>query len=351
MKRNDYLELSRDGKTVIRCRKDYVGAVVIPKGVTEIGDDAFSWCTSLTSIVIPNSVTKIGWHPFEGCTSLTSIEIPNSVIAIRSLSFYGCKNLTSIKIPNCVTEIVGIDFHNCTSLKEIIVDEVNANYCSKDGVLYSKDMSRLIAVPKCNASIEIPNSVTKIGDCAFEGCTSLTSIEIPDCMTEIGCRAFEGCASLTSIDIPDSVTKIGDGALSGCTNLNKIIVDVENPYYCSKDGVLYSKDMSRLIAVPGGKESIAIPDSVTKIGEKAFHGCTSLTSIAIPDSVTEIGDNAFEGCTNLTKVHIRNKQPTVLIEAFYSYDPSKITLYVPKGMSFLQRLQLSFKFYKVVIEK
>ena len=144
--------------------------------------------------------------------------------------------------------------------------------------------------------IKIPEGVTEIGEWAFSGCTSLTSIRIPDGVTEIGAWGYCGCSSLTSIEIPSSVTKIWTGAFSYCAELQYIVVDENNTAYCSKDNVLYSKDMSILIAALGVRDSIKIPKSVTKIGAGAFSGCAYLTSIEIPDGVTDIGYMAFEGC-------------------------------------------------------
>ncbi len=119
---------------------------------------------------------------------------------------------------------------------------------------------------KTLTSIEIPSSVTNIGDYAFSGCRSLTSISIPSSVTSIGSSAFYNCSSLTSIVIPSSVTSIGESAFYNCSSLT----------------------------------SIVIPSSVTNIGSAAFYGCSSLTSIVIPSSVTSIGNSAFWGCSSLT---------------------------------------------------
>ena len=154
-------------------------------------------------------------------------------------------------------------------------------------------------------SIVIPDSVTSIGLGAFAGCTGLTSIVIPDSVTSIGRFAFENCTGLTSIVIPDSVTSIGYGAFYSCTGLTSITVDEDNTSYQSIDGNLYSKDGKTLIQYAIGKKntSFTIPDSVTSIGNRAFYGCTGLTSIEIGDSVTSIGENAFYNCTGLTDVY------------------------------------------------
>ena len=220
--------------------------VSIPSSVTEIGDGAFSGCSSLTSIEIPSSVTKIGDEAFRECRSLTSIEIGSGVTEIGSKAFYNCSHLTSI---------------------------------------------------------EIPSSVTKIGDEAFRYCSRLTSIEIGSGVTEIGSYAFDDCSSLTSIEIPSRVTKIGDGAFGHCSSLTSMFVWIGNSKYDSRDNCNAIIESSSNTLISGCK-STTIPSSVTEIGDGAFRYCTSLTSIEIPSSVTKIGDEAFQLCTSLTSIEI-----------------------------------------------
>ena len=216
-------------------------------------------------------VTGIGDHAFAHCKSLISITIPNGVTSIGNEVFYLCESLTRITIPDSVTRIWQSVFNHCRHLTSIEVSEGNTAYSSIDGVLFSKDATYLIRYPEnkdCSKYI-IPDSVTGIGNDAFNGCMSLTSITIPNNVTNIGFNAFYRCTSLTSITIPDGVTNIGWNAFTGCTSLT----------------------------------SITIPDSVTSIFSGAFEECTSLTSITIPDSVTRIDNGVFLGCTSLTDVY------------------------------------------------
>ena len=160
------------------------------KATTSIGDGAFSYCRSLTSVNIPSSVTSIGDGAFDSCFSLTSVNIPSSVTSIGDGAFKYCYSLTSVNIPSSVTSIGGGAFYDCHSL----------------------------------TSINIPSSVTSIGSYAFANCRSLTSVNIPSSVTSIGDGAFDSCFSLTSVNIPSSVTSIGDGAFDSCYTLIDTII-------------------------------------------------------------------------------------------------------------------------------
>ena len=212
----------------------------IPNSVTNIGNYAFSYCTSLTSVTIPDSVTSIESGAFNSCINLTSITIPDSVTSIGYSAFSYCASFTSITIPNSVTSIGGYAFQDCINLTSITTPD------SVTSIKYS-------AFSYCTSltSITIPDSVTVIEDNTFYGCTSLTSVTIPDSVIIIERSVFYGCTSLTSITIPDSVIIIERAAFYGCTNLT----------------------------------SITIPNSVTSIEGKAFSNCTSLTSVTFKGTI------------------------------------------------------------------
>ncbi|MEE5993896.1 MAG: leucine-rich repeat domain-containing protein [Oscillospiraceae bacterium] len=144
----------------------------------------------------------------------------------------------------------------------------------------------LVKYQGLGGAVAIPDSVTRIGNRAFSGCSSLTYVKIPNSVTSIGERAFWGCSSMTSVTIPNSVTSIGYSAFSGCSSLT----------------------------------SVTIPDSVTSIGSDVFYGCESLKSVTIPDSVTSIGSDAFYGCERLTSVTIHGMTFSVVDTGDVSLD-------------------------------
>lgn len=172
--------------------------VVIPEGITEIGDFAFYKCTGLTGVVIPEGVTEISMNVFRDCTGLTGVVIPEGVKEIGYGAFSGCTGLTGIVIPEGVTEIDCGAFGGCTNLTTISVSVDNPSYVSINNCCLSKDLRRLIF--GCRSSI-IPDGVSMIEWDAFRDCAGLTSIRIPDSVTAIGVSAFYGC------NLPESVKK------------------------------------------------------------------------------------------------------------------------------------------------
>ena len=250
----DVLGHTDDLKTVID-----IPATISENGkeykVTSIDQNAFGYCSSLTSVTIPNTVTSIGVGVFYNCTQLATVTIPKGVTSIGNMAFYGCKSLTSVTIPNSVTSIGESAFGNCTSLTSVI----------------------------------IPNSVTSIGESAFYDCANLTSVTIANGVTSIGENAF-GHTALTTVTIPNSVTSIGKGVFA---NTPLTTVTIPNSVTSIGENAFYNTALT----------SVTIPNSVTSIGNNAFQFCSSLTSVTIPNSVTSIGENAFYGCTSITDVY------------------------------------------------
>ena len=183
-------------------------SVTIGDSVTSIGNFAFRYCTSLVGVTIPDSVTSIGTGAFHGCTSLESVTIGDSVTTIVDYAFFGCTSLASVTIPDSVTSIGAGAFKGCAGLESLTVDTNNTVYDSRNNCNAIIETASNTLIAGCKNTV-IPNDVTTVGEDAFFGCTSLTSVTIPDSVTSIGDFAFCGCTSLASVTIPDSVTSIG----------------------------------------------------------------------------------------------------------------------------------------------
>ncbi len=168
-------------------------------------------------------------------------------------------NLAEIEIPYSVTSIGNGAFCNCASLPAVYIPESVAEI--GDDVFCG-----CVAL----ANVDIPNSVTSIGSSAFGDCVGLIGINLPNAITAIGDSLFRNCSGLTDIAIPNTIQTIGEGAFLNCTGL----------------------------------KSIGIPSAVTSIGRSAFHGCSGLAEINIPKSVSSVGDMAFIGCGCLKKIEV-----------------------------------------------
>ena len=171
--------------------------VILPEGITSIGERAFQSCTTLKSIQLPKKVTKIGKYAFINCRQLTNIQLPDGVTEIGEYAFVDCNSLTEISIPTGVTKIGERTFQSCANL----------------------------------TSIQLPETVTEIGQSAFNYCGSLKEINIPKAATSIGSYAFQYCSSLTEISIPKAVTSIGVCAFYDCSALEEVVLSGTNDQF------------------------------------------------------------------------------------------------------------------------
>ena len=319
------VKYSKDGKKLIECTDDNLTNYTIRQGTRSICDTAFFLCGSLQSVTIPDSVTSIGGSVFWFCSSLQSVIIPDSVTSIGDNAFMNCSSLQSVTIPDSVTSIGDSAFSECSSLQSVTIPEsvtiIKGNpfpacpakvinhsnhFTIFEGNLYTSDRRKLISYLSKGENFIIPDSVTSIGDGAFEDCWSLQSVTIPDSVTSIGDLAFYDCRSLHSVTIPDSVTSIGESAFYRCSSLQSVTI----PDSVTSIGSSAFESCSSF-------QSVTIPDSVTSIGESAFEGCSSLQSVTIPDSVTSIGDSAFEFCDSLHSVTIPDSVTSIGDDAFH----------------------------------
>ncbi|MBR5176845.1 MAG: leucine-rich repeat protein [Bacteroidales bacterium] len=218
-----------------------LSTIIIPGGVESIGYLAFGWCYRLTDLTISEGVKSIGGFAFQECTSLSSVTIPGSVESIGEAAFISCSVLSEITISEGVKSIGGYAFQNCNPttvhLPESVtigpapfclcpsLESFSGKYASEDG-LYLLDSGNLIqsASGAMVGHIDIPETVTSIGDDAFDRCIGLTSIAIPKSVASIGSFAFYECSSLTSITIKRETPPVGNSLMFDDTNDAPIFV-------------------------------------------------------------------------------------------------------------------------------
>lgn len=217
-------------------------------------------------------------------------------------------NSTKIKkfVENRELDFSNMPISDLSVLSEFGNNSFDALNCSHSDVVNANipDHVNKIRFDCCKLlkSVKIPDNVASIENSAFRGCKSLVNVGFGNNskLTSIYWETFRDCASLESITIPEGVTSIDKWAFIGCTSLESISVDGSNKSYSSQDGILFNKDKTAIIlAPPGIKGSITIPDSVTSIYSYAFINCKSLNSVNIPGNVTSIAEGTFRGCTNL----------------------------------------------------
>ena len=367
-------------------------SVTLPSELISIGDRAFWCCRRLTSLDLPSSLTTVGEEAFAGCSQLTSLtlhsgltnikvynllvdndlkdvryiidsdletylqsnhpiiydircgikyylndqeittlEIPSEITHIGDGVFFSSNNLTNLTLSSRVTSIGISAFSYCSNLKDVryyIYDDF-ATYIQNGhpafyvgcGIKYYWNNQEI-------STLEIPSSVTKIGDYAFHRCSGLTTLNLPSNVTSIGYRAFSECSDLTSVDLPSSITNIGDYVFFYCENLSK--VNLPSEITAISNGAFGGCSSLKNIELPAGITSIGedafvncsnlqnmnLPSGITTIGDYAFVGCSNLTNVILPSALTSIGNIAFANCSNLANVTLSSNITSIGSSAF-----------------------------------
>lgn len=326
---------------------ELVTDLVIPDGVTSIGDYAFSGFTSITSVTIPDSVTSIGRGTFSGCpietatmptlaigfipeTNLKTVVITSGE-TIEDSEFRGYSLLSSVTLGNSVQSIGKSAFENCSALKSIAIAE-NLTSIGKDAF---RECEALEGVYITNLAAWCGITFGRESDSTWNDAWAnplyfakklylngdlVTDLVISDGVTRINARAFDN-GDFTSITIPDSVTSIGYSAFKDCpieTAIMPTLAIDSIPGTNLKTVVITSGETVSEYAFYNCSSltGVTIPDSVKSIGNYAFSGCGSLPNIAIPGSVESIGEYAFEDCTSLTSITLPDSVATVNVNAF-----------------------------------
>ena len=326
--------------------------VTMPDSVTVAERRAFRDCTSLKDLTLSKSLTTVESETFRGCTSLTSIEIPKSLTECARWDTYfyaegafcGCNNLSNVTFEDGTKTIAGYLFANCSGIKSITIPDtvtkIGDSAFENSGlveVTFGNSVQKIcMSAFQDTALVEVtmPDSVTVAERRAFRDCTSLKDLTLSKSLTTVESETFRGCTSLTSIEIPKSLTECArwdtyfyaEGAFCGCNNLSNVTFE---------DGT--KTIAGYLFANCSGIKSITIPDTVTKIGDAAFKNSglekvtlgsnigeigayaflnTALTEAAMPDSIQTFGESCFKNNTSLHEVKLPMHVKSIPDQAF-----------------------------------
>ncbi len=341
-----------------------IETIIIPNAVASVGISAFKGCTGLHELCLPvnlDSVVSTENPVFEGCTNIETITIGGSgawfdyglsyeytpweisrsglsvvkisdyVKTIGDYAFTGCSKLSYVYIGTSVNSIGTAVFSGCTSLTYIEVSGSNADFRSVDNVLFDYDKTVLIQFPigRSTTSYEIPSGVSKIGEYAFSGCSSVNAILIPESVTYLGQGAFNDCEGLYQLSVPATLDCVGSDKnpiFAGCTSIKTIIFlgsgkmydygsDYEyTPWQLSRSNLVEAVISGKVFSVSDNAFSgcsnlsaVTIGNSVSSIGTYAFKDCSALEELTIPAGIDSVGsaeNPAFDGCTNIKKITV-----------------------------------------------
>jgi len=285
--------------------------VFIPASITKIGEGAFENCKSLVTVNLPNRISSIPSSAFSGCDGLKSIIIPGNITSIGDKAFAGCKSLEKITVSKNTTEIGKDVFKGCKNIKVAEVPtwvlgmlntkKLEALTITGGEAINTSDMKNVSALKK----VYIPDYVTSIDDDVFCDASDIEELTAPGWSLP----SF----SLSKVRILNVIGEadISAGMLRNSKNIEKLTLpyigaakDSTSPESSHIGYIFGAADASaNAISVPRSLKSVVITNA-TVVADKAFYGCTSITSVILPSFVNSIGEEAFYGCTSLTSVNI-----------------------------------------------
>jgi hypothetical protein len=250
--------------------KGYIRTLVsvsLPQSLKIISDDGFWGQENLQEITL-GSVVEIGQSAFGSCTMLKQITLPDTLTTIGWRAFES-SGLTSLTIPVNVTSLGDSFITDCSALTSLYVAEGNPTYEMEDGLLYDIPAKTLrYALPDVSGDVVIRDGTVRIGDDVFKE-HAITSVQLPDSLQKIGNCAFQFCKELKEITFPEGLITIDGLAFAYCTQL----------------------------------ENVVLPEGLKSLGDSAFRSCDSLTEITVPEGITFMS-GTFATCYSLRTVNL-----------------------------------------------
>lgn len=438
-------------KAFYKCQKLITVNFEEESALATVGTDVFNGCSALTTITIPAKLTKIDKRFLQDCTTLTTVNFSKDLegnSALKRIEYEGFRNASSLKditLPKSIEYFDTGAFISCSSLENVNIEKGCATYYSIGGIVYNVSDDKVYFKPAANSTgvtipknpkifladyyrenkeiteITIPASVeeieayafygctnlqkvtfagnkcVKIGQGAFNGCSSLTSITIPAVVTQIspytfkdcekltsvkfatgsscisfGKEAFKNCSSLKTFTIPKNVSSFycsninatsSEDTFYGCSSLEKVLVEAGNSTFFSDNGIVFKKDTGKAYFKPAcntgstapklvegvveltpeyfsyNKEitSVTIPASVEIIKDSAFYGCSNLKTVTFAkgSKLREIGNNAFRTCSSLSKITLPETLESI---GYYAFDECSAltTMNIPASVTSIE---------------
>ncbi|MCQ2405496.1 MAG: leucine-rich repeat domain-containing protein [Clostridia bacterium] len=277
-----------------------IESIDLPAKLTTIGGDVFCKCDALKEIKLPDSVTEIGAEAFNECAALEKVTLPASLTTLGQFAFSGCVRLTEITLPALLEDLGDAAFMGCTSLKTIAVNKKNGWFTVENGVLYNKNKTTLVCYPSglAGTTFAVPDTVATIAPYAFAVNHTLTAVTLSDSLTELGDRAFEYVTEIKTITLPKSVATLGAGVFAFCSSLEKIDVAAGNTAFKWENDTLLSADGYKLYFYsPANKaEEVVVPLTVAQLMDCAFAGNPYLKRVTLLNASSSISGDVFDGC-------------------------------------------------------
>ena len=278
--------------------------VDLSSNLTTIGYDVFGNCKSISKIEIPKSLkkfdgtwgrgTNLSYGAFGGCSNLKTVNFEAGSAIVCAALFMGCDGIEEIELPDTITEIGDSAFKSCKNLNKVIIPE---SVTKIDGDAFA-ECSGLI-------DIKMHEGINTIGSRAFYKCDRLLDIVIPDSVEKIEFEAFRGCDKLENIKLSENLTIVGYGVFGDCKSISKI----EMPKSLKKFDGTWGRGTNLSYGAFGGcsnLKTVNFEAGSTIVCAALFMGCDGIEEIELSDTITEIGDSAFKNCKNLDRITMNN---------------------------------------------